>query len=68
MDYTPIHVRRVLTSFALTVLVALLPAAIGFVRSGVASRLIHETLDGLGLTFGTTLILAVVRGRGTAAG
>lgn len=60
MDYTPIHVRRVLMSFAVTVLVALLPAVIGFVRSGVAARLVHETLDGLGLTSGTGLTLVVL--------
>jgi hypothetical protein len=60
MDYTPIHVRRVLMSFAITVLVALLPAAIGFVRSGVASRLVHETLGGLGLTSGTGVAFLLV--------
>lgn len=62
MDYTPIHVRRVLMSFAVTVLVALLPAVIGFVRSGVASRLVHKTLDGLGLTSGTGLALVLALG------
>jgi hypothetical protein len=56
MDYTPVHVRRVLTSFAITVLVALLPAAIGLVKSGVVARFLHDN----GLTPGSGLALGLI--------